>query len=149
MGKILNFDTVFGNQAHPQCFIKRYSVWYYLLSRDWVGLKWRPVLKVWEQLHDNHSNCYVKYSPDFHYFSSQSCKSNAKFSILYFFFLLSFLFLFFSITHNSKSVRPTRMILTPNECTSFRDRGGFPIRHFVHNYMHNLKTKGHIGLFTS
>ena len=25
------------------------------LSRDWVGLKWRPVLKVSEQLQDKHS----------------------------------------------------------------------------------------------
>ena len=27
----------------------------YLLSRDWAGLKWRHVLKVWEQLQDKHS----------------------------------------------------------------------------------------------
>ena len=27
----------------------------YLLSRDWAGLKWRPVLKVWEQLQDKYS----------------------------------------------------------------------------------------------
>ena len=26
----------------------------YLLSRDWAGLKWHPVLKVWEQLQDEH-----------------------------------------------------------------------------------------------
>ena len=25
------------------------------LSRDWVGLKWRSVPKVWEQLQDKHS----------------------------------------------------------------------------------------------
>ena len=27
----------------------------YLLSRDWAGLKWCPVLKVWEQLQDKQS----------------------------------------------------------------------------------------------
>ena len=27
----------------------------YLLSRDRTGFKWRPVLKVWEQLQDKHS----------------------------------------------------------------------------------------------
>ena len=27
----------------------------YLLIRDWEGLKWRPVLKVWEQLQDKRS----------------------------------------------------------------------------------------------
>ena len=27
----------------------------YLLSRDWAGLKWHPVLKVWEHLQDKHS----------------------------------------------------------------------------------------------
>ena len=27
----------------------------YLLSRDWAGIKWHPVLKVWEQLQDKHS----------------------------------------------------------------------------------------------
>ena len=26
----------------------------YFLSRDWAGLKWGPVLKVWEQLQDKH-----------------------------------------------------------------------------------------------
>ena len=27
----------------------------YFLSKDWVGSKWRPVFKVWEQVHDKHS----------------------------------------------------------------------------------------------
>ena len=31
------------------------EVRYYLLSRNWVGLKWHPVLKIWEQLQDKHS----------------------------------------------------------------------------------------------
>ena len=32
--------------------------------------------------------------------------------------------------------------MTPN-----MHRGGFPVHHFVHNYMHNLKTKGCIRTF--
>ena len=32
--------------------------------------------------------------------------------------------------------------MTRNKC-----HGGFPIHHFVHYYMHNLKTKGHIRMF--
>ena len=36
----------------------------YLLSRDWAGLKWRPVLKVWEQLQDKHSEgTHNSYTP--------------------------------------------------------------------------------------
>ena len=44
----------------------------YFLSRDWASLKWRPLLKEWEQLQDKHSEqmkemktlsySYVKYS---------------------------------------------------------------------------------------
>ena len=33
--------------------VKKYGR--YFLSRDWVGSKWRPVLKVREQLQDKHS----------------------------------------------------------------------------------------------
>ena len=33
--------------------MKKYGS-YFLIS-NWVGLKWRPVLKVWEQLQDKHS----------------------------------------------------------------------------------------------
>ena len=32
--------------------------------------------------------------------------------------------------------------MAPNVC-----RGGFPVRHFVHNYTHDSKTKGHIRTF--
>ena len=36
--------------------IEKYQeVQQYLLGRDWVGLKWRPVVKVWEQLQDKPS----------------------------------------------------------------------------------------------
>ena len=31
------------------------EVGYYLLSRNWAGLKWLPVIKVWEQLKVKHS----------------------------------------------------------------------------------------------
>ena len=33
--------------------IKKYGS--YFLSRNWDGFKWRPVLKVWEQLQDKQS----------------------------------------------------------------------------------------------
>ena len=39
---------------HCACNISR-SNGSYFLSRDWAGLKWPPVLKVWEQLQDKHS----------------------------------------------------------------------------------------------
>ena len=41
--------------AHTQllCNINKYGS--YLLIRDWTGLKWHPVLKVWKQLQDKHS----------------------------------------------------------------------------------------------
>ena len=32
--------------------ISRGTVALYLLRRDWAGLKWHPVLKVWGQLQD-------------------------------------------------------------------------------------------------
>ena len=35
------------------CVINKYGS--YLLIRDWADLKWRPVLKVWQQLQDKHS----------------------------------------------------------------------------------------------
>ena len=54
----------------------------------------------------------------FHYFSSQSRKSNTKILILFFFVLLSF---FFSITHNSKGIQCIRTICTPNDYTTIRD----------------------------
>ena len=38
-------------------YIKKYGS--YFLSRDWGGLKWRPVLKVWEQLQDEHSKTLI------------------------------------------------------------------------------------------
>ena len=77
------------------------------LNRNWEGLKWRHVLKVWEQLQDKHSeemlNSYrlkplpilmSNIAPESNDFSSQLRKSNAKISILFFFFfLLSFFFL--------------------------------------------------------
>ena len=39
--------------------VKKYSSDF--SSRDWAGLKWRPVLKVWEQLQDKYSEAMQKY----------------------------------------------------------------------------------------
>ena len=38
--------------------IKTYGC--YFLSRDWVGLKWRPVLKVWEQLKEKKNSKMIQ-----------------------------------------------------------------------------------------
>ena len=58
------------------------KMWKGLLSRDWAGLKWRPILKLLEYLQGKHSeevqNSYtlkplainVNLAPRFHYFFS-------------------------------------------------------------------------------
>ena len=58
---------------------------------------------------------------EFHYFSSQLRKSNAKMMILFFFFLSFFLSSFLFIKHDSKGVQCIRTILAPNECSTIRD----------------------------
>ena len=95
----------------------------------WTGSKWPPVLKVWEQLCDNHSqvgqNTYrqkafaillLKMSQEFCYPTQKLRKTNLKFRFCYpsfFFFLLcSFFFFllhlssssFFFIMRNSKTI---------------------------------------------
>ena len=43
-------------QNYYKNVIERYgSTCVCLLRRDWAGLKWRPVLMVWEQLQDKHN----------------------------------------------------------------------------------------------
>ena len=50
---IVGLANELGQLACFRCIINKYGS--YLLSRDWAGLKWCHVLKVWEQLRDKHS----------------------------------------------------------------------------------------------
>ena len=92
------------------------EVWWYLLGRDWVGLKWHPVLKVWKQVEDKHSeamqNSYrwkplaiimLNIAPESHDCSSQSRNQMLRFWLCssFFFFLFS---VSSSITHKVYSV---------------------------------------------
>ena len=45
-----------------ECFVSIKKYGSYFLSRDWAGLKWRPVLKVCEQLQDKHSKVMQNFS---------------------------------------------------------------------------------------
>ena len=46
----INLQCVFGLTVYMYPEVRQY-----LLSKDWVGLKWCLVLKVWEYLQDKHS----------------------------------------------------------------------------------------------
>ena len=92
------------------------SVTEYLLSRDWEVLKWRPILKVLQQLQDKCSeemqNCYRWKSLAILMSNIPMCSPKPQLLILTlkiiereifdFHLLLSLLFFFFSIKHNSK-----------------------------------------------
>ena len=79
---------------------------------------------------------------------------------------------FFFITHNSNSIQHIGTVCIPSDCTTIRDlpflgqsyvratcvrstsygpkntrHSGFPIHHFMHNYMHKSKSKGRIRTF--
>ena len=94
-----------------------------------------------------------------------------KFRLCSSFFFLSYSSsTFFTIKHNSKSIRRLRTVHTSNECSTITSssfwvraacklrstsygqnarRGGFPwpVRQFVRNFAHNSKTKGGIRTF--
>ena len=81
-------------------FFKYQEVQQYVLSRDWVGLKWHPVLKVREQLQDKRrekmQNSYrskplailmSNIAPEFHSFSHslENCMRKFRFCSSYIF----------------------------------------------------------------
>ena len=114
-------------------------------------------------------------APKFHYFSSQSRKSNMKISILFFFFFLSLFLSLFLLLSSSFSSSITQIVYGVHkrfthqtnallsEIFPFLVRAAhelrsksygpkhaswwFPVHHFVHNYTHNSKTKGGIRTF--
>ena len=49
----LQLYFILSRNLNSSIHIKKYGS--YFLSRDGVGLKWCPVLKVWEKLQDKHS----------------------------------------------------------------------------------------------
>ena len=90
-----------------------------MLSRDWTGLRWRPVR---EQLLDKHS----KGAHTLLLLTVEKIDGeNFDFVVVVVLLLLpsSFFFLsfFFTLTHNLKSIRRTQTNLTPKDCTTLKD----------------------------
>ena len=53
--RLLKFVRVLSARGKNAVNFNYQEVRYCRLSRDWAGLKWRPVHKVWEQLQDKRS----------------------------------------------------------------------------------------------